>query len=875
MTRAAVERRTLDNGLTVVAEQRGLGPVVFAGIVYGVGSRDERPGLTGISHLLEHMMFKGTEKYGKGDVAALVERNGGELNAFTSEDVTMYYEVFARDRWELALEIEAERMVNLRVDSAELESERAVVLEERVMYLDIPSIELGDELAAAAFRESPYRWPIIGWESDIRAIMRDDLLAHYERFYAPENAALIVVGDVTPQEAFAAAARRFGHIRPRGRVERRIPQEPELKGVLRFALDRSATLPHLQILFRAPELRTRDSEALSLLANVLSGTRTSRLDLALLETSKAGDVQIHYHPKADPSPFTVIVEGDPSVPLDEVEEIVWRELADVTTREVDADELERACNQVEAHQVFAMQSPSNRGFALGWHEAHGDVAYVDEALAKLRSLTPADLLDAAKRYFRPDRCAVARISGPNGAAAGAARAPSRSAMGAAGAFLAPGPRNRRHRTGLAHGPAVQRIALSNGMRVLLQPDRTDPVVSVSLVLHGGSYLDPPGRQGLASLVADVVERGPEGVDFVEFSRRFERLGSHFSLTAGSELVHGEITLLARHAETGLALVADVLERPAFRAEDLEVVRQLALNDLEAREDDLDDVAEELLLRAVSSGHAYAKLPHGTREGLTAATVEDLRRFQPEAFRPDEAFVAIVGDFEEARVLRLLETRFGALPVPGTARPRTPPLVSPGGEHAVVRTRAEKAQAKLCVGGPGLGATDPDRFPAIALNHVLGGSSIRSRLGDEIRDKAGLAYSVSSRLYERSAGGFFVVALGTRPENVKRAVSSVRAEIAKTAEGVTDAELADAKDYLTGSFPLRFTTYGRLARFWTRSAFYGWPEDYLDRYVERVRALTPADLRRVGARLASAARFLAVAGPVSDQLEPVGEAAADD
>lgn len=872
----------LDNGLAVVAERRGLGPVVFAGVVYGVGSRDERPGLTGISHLLEHMMFKGTEKYGKGDVAAIVERNGGELNAFTSEDVTMYYEVFARDRWELALEIEAERMVNLRVDPAELESERQVVLEERVMYLDIPAIELGDEIMAAAFRESPYRWPIIGWESDIQAIGVDDLMAHYERFYAPENASLVVVGDLDPEEAFAAAERRFGAIRARGRVERRIPKEPELKGVLRFALDRPATLPHLQILFRAPELRTRDSEALSLLANILSGTRTSRLDLALLETSKAGDVQVHYHPKADPSPFTVTVEGDPSVDLDEVEEIVWRELSAVTTIDVGDDELERACNQVEAHQVFAMQSPSNRGFALGWHEAHGDVTYVDEALSRLKQLTPKDLREVAERYFRPDRCAVARIAGRAGAKGGAARVPASAAAGqllapasAAGAFLAPGPRGRRHRSGIAHAPAVQRLTLANGMQVALQVDRTDPVVSVSLLFHGGSCLDPPGREGLASLVADVVERGPAGVDFVEFSRRFERLGSHFSLAAGSELVHGDITLLTRHAETGLALVAEVLEQPGLRGADLDIVRQLALNDLEAREDELDDVAEDLLLRGIAAGHPYAKLPHGTREGLEAVTVEDLRRFQPEVFRPDGSHVAIVGDFDEPRIVQLLEQRFGRLSTPGPSRPRTPPFDGPLGERTFVRTRADKSQAKICLGGTGLSATDPDRFPAIALNHVLGGSSIRSRLGDEIRDRGGLAYSVSSRLYERAMGGFFLVSLGTRPENVLRAVASVRAEIAKTVEGVTESELADAKDYLTGSFPLRFTTYGRLARFWTRSAFYGWPEDYLDRYVDRVRALAPADLRRVGGRLSAAARFLSVAGPVGENLEPVTDGAADD
>ena len=304
------------------------------------------------------------------------------------------------------------------------------------------------------------------------------------------------------------------------------------------------------------------------------------------------------------------------------------------------------------------------------------------------------------------------------------------------------------------------------------------------------------------------------------------------------------------------------------------MRQLALNDLEAREDDLDEVAEDLLLRGIAEGHPYAQLAHGTREGLRAVDVDDVRRAAPEAFRPDHAHAAIVGDVDESRVMRLLEERFGRLTTPPRARPPVPPLEGPAGERTSVRTRTEKAQAKICLGGPGLAASDPDRFAQVALNHVLGGSSIRSRLGDEIRDRQGLAYSVASRNYERSAGGFFLVSLGTRPENVRRAVDSVRAEVAKTAEGITPAELADAKDYLTGSFPLRFTTYGRLARFWTRSSFYDWPEDYLDRYVERVRALLPADLVRVGARLARTARFLAVVGPVGEDLEPTGPAGDD-
>jgi zinc protease len=869
-----VRRSVLDNGLTVIAERRGLGRVVFTGIVYRVGSRDERPGLTGISHLLEHMMFKGTERYRKGEVAAIVERNGGQLNAFTSEDVTMYYEVFAADRWKLGLEIEAERMVNLAIDEGELEAEREVVLEERAMYLDIPSVEMSEELIAASFRESPYRWPIIGWESDIRAITHRDMLEHYRRYYAPGNATLVVVGDVEPDEVIAAAAERFGGISGAAPIERRIPREGELARATRILLERRTALPQLQVLFRAPEIRTHDSEAMHLLMQVLSGTRTGRLDLALLETGKAGDVHVQYHAKADPSTVLVAVEGQPGVSLDEVEDIVWREVERLAREDVAEDELERARNQVEAQHVFALQSPSNRGFVLGWHEAHGDVAYADEIVRRLHDLGPADLRTVATAWLQRGRSGTARLvpanGGRGGGAAAAGPVPGLTALRGGLPLHGVACPRRRFRSGVAGVPTVRRHTLGNGLSVMLQPDRTDPVVAVSMLLGAGSTLDPDGREGLALLTADTLERGPRGTDFVEFSRRFERIGSSLSVAAGSEVVHAGTTFLSRHTDRALALLQSALTDPGFREDDLEVVRRLALNDLEAREDDLDDVADDVFFRGVAGDHPYRKLPHGTRAGVEAVRAEDVRAFHAFAYRMDRSYLAVVGSFDEDAVLRRLQEGLGRLPRPDAAAEELPAFPEDAAERVLVTTRPEKGQAKIILGGPGLSATDPDRLAGVAANHVLGGSAIRSRLGDEIRDNRGLAYSVYSRNYHRRRGGVFAVHMGTRPENVRGAVEAIRGELERIAEGVTPAELDDARAYLTGSFPLRFTTYGKLARFWTRAAFYGWPDDHLQTYVPRVRALEAADLKRAAGRLVAGAKLLAVAGPVDGDLEPVAD-----
>jgi zinc protease len=226
----------------------------------------------------------------------------------------------------------------------------------------------------------------------------------------------------------------------------------------------------------------------------------------------------------------------------------------------------------------------------------------------------------------------------------------------------------------------------------------------------------------------------------------------------------------------------------------------------------------------------------------------------------------VGDFDEQSLLTLLERRFGTLPN-GKDAPAPLPPVSPTQEpRTVLRRFLEKGQVKIIIGGTGLSAKDPDRHSAIAWNHVLGSSSIRSRLGDEIRDRMGLAYSVSSRVLERKAGGFFLVHMGTRPENARRAIEAIRFELNRAAQGVGEEELNDAKSYLTGSFPLRFTTYGRLSRFWSRSSYYEWPDNYLDTYVERVSALTREDLARAASRIVPFARVLCACGPLPANLD---------
>src|SRR5438445_259667 len=244
---ADVLEARLENGLKLLIQPSHHAPVVSTWIWYRVGSRNEQTGITGVSHWVEHMLFKGTEQMAKGDVFRLTARHGGHNNAFTSEDFTCYFETVPAVAWELALDIEADRMVNSRFDADEVESERTVILAERQGSENNPSFQLSEELGAAAFRVHPYRWPVIGHSCDLRSISRDDLYQHYRSYYAPGNAVLVIAGDVDPEAALAAVQARFGSLEPRPAPPPVTAVEPPQWGERRVMVRRPGSVPYLQM----------------------------------------------------------------------------------------------------------------------------------------------------------------------------------------------------------------------------------------------------------------------------------------------------------------------------------------------------------------------------------------------------------------------------------------------------------------------------------------------------------------------------------------------------------------------------------------------------------------------------------------------------
>jgi len=402
----AVVAATLDNGLRVLLLEDRRSPIVTVQMWYRVGSRNETRGATGIAHFLEHLMFRGTAKHGPGVFARTVERNGGQDNAFTSQDVTSYYVNLAADRLDLVLELEADRMHNLRLDPKIIASEREVVIEERrTRTEDDPGGALGEEVSATAFRAHPYGQPIIGWTVDLTRVTPEEIGAFYRTYYVPNNALLVAVGDFKADETLAMVKTAFGSI-PRGATPPPVlAVEPPQNSERRVTVQRPAQLPIVYLGYPVPNQTSPDAAALEVLSVVLSGGRASRLYRDLVHERQlaleAGGDYSYF--SLDPNLFWFWATPLPGQTAETLEKELLAHMERLKREPVSEVELTRAKNQVEASFVFQDDSIHRRAGLLARFELIGGYALKDSYLASIRAVTAADLQRVAGAYFQDEK----------------------------------------------------------------------------------------------------------------------------------------------------------------------------------------------------------------------------------------------------------------------------------------------------------------------------------------------------------------------------------------------------------------------------------------------------------------------------------------
>lgn len=417
----AIENLTtanLSNGLPVLIKESHVAPVASFWIFYRVGSRNELPGMTGISHWVEHMLFKGTERFPSGEFDKAIARAGGMANGMTSQDWTTYFETLPADRIDLALAFEADRMVNTVIDADEVDAERTVILSEREGSENSYFYLLTEEVQAAAFRVHSYHNPIIGWKTDLHQITRDDLQQHYQRYYAPNNAVIVMVGDINPATMIDKLETNFGKL-PTGQpippMRLREPEQLAERRILLRGSDHTAYYIHA---FPGVAADHPDFFALTVLDAILGGAkgmgifggggnnRSNRLYRALVDTELAVAVGSGFRPSIDPDLFSFYATLAPGITHEQIEAAIWRELEKVQSEGVHARELEKAIKQTKAQFAYSSESVTHQGYWLGFSQVVASLAWLDNWLEQLTAVSAEDVQRVAQKYFTPNRQTV-------------------------------------------------------------------------------------------------------------------------------------------------------------------------------------------------------------------------------------------------------------------------------------------------------------------------------------------------------------------------------------------------------------------------------------------------------------------------------------
>jgi zinc protease len=403
-----VKTTTLPNGLKVLVLENHKAPVATFHIFYRVGSRNEQTGKTGLAHLLEHLMFRGTKKYKPEEIDHIIEENGGDLNAETSEDFTEYFENINRDHLDVPISLEADRMANFEPKG--FDSEKAVVMEERRMRTEDNPADALDELSRAqAYIEHPYHWPTVGWMHDIQGLTLDDALAFHAIYYSPQNALIVTVGDFDADKVIKQITEQFGSIKNGPKPPPFDQIEPPQQGERRVILRHAANLPSFEESFHVPNIKSPDAYALEVLSEVLADGKSSRLyrDLVIEKRMVVGTSAGSNMLSFDPPLFTFSAQMRPGVKTDDVLAEVDRQIAELRDKPVTADELQKAKNLEQAEFVYGQDSIFNQAMQLGVYELLGDYKMIDQYLPSIDKVTAADVQRVAQKYLIKDNRTVA------------------------------------------------------------------------------------------------------------------------------------------------------------------------------------------------------------------------------------------------------------------------------------------------------------------------------------------------------------------------------------------------------------------------------------------------------------------------------------
>lgn len=833
----------LDNGLEVVLEENHAAPVVAFQAWVKVGSADEPAELAGIAHVFEHMLFKGTKKRGVGQIAREVESAGGEINAWTSHDETVYHLVLASQFFDTGLDILADTLMNSSFDADELERERKVVLEEIKQGMDDPERQAGLGLFQAVFDAHPYGRPIIGNETTVRKLRREDILSFFAKHYVGSNVTLVVVGDFDAKVAQAKIKTAFAGMVEGVPVGPR-PEQPEQAALRVQGISRDVKEAQVLLGFRTPAIDDPNIATLDLLAVLLGQGDSSRLNLEVVRNRQLATTTSAYLFSArDPGAFVVGISLAPGR-IEEALRATLEQVHRLSLEDIPADELAKAKTILESDRVYDRETVQGYARKLGFFAAiAGDPNFEERYLAALQKVTVADVRAVAAKYLRTTNLSI-YVQAPDRRASAEktdkllARLRSAAESAEAKATM----RFARASAAASEVDRVFRYVFPSGLKLLVLRDTSVPIVALRATWVGGLRFEDARSNGISNMLAALLVRGTKTRTAEQIIHEVEGMAGALNGYSGRNSLGMQAEFLSRHFERGFDLVADCLLNASFSEDELEKERRIVLDDIRAQEDNLGQVAFRLFHGAIWQKHPYRMDPIGTPETVAALTRRKLINYFRQRYKTSNLTIAVVGDVDPVRVKAKVAAVLGDSAEPMVEKPIIPAEPNRTEPTQVFKFMA-KEQAHLVLGFQGVGFSNADRFPLEVLAYVLSGQG--GRLFTEIREKRALAYRVSAFSVEGIDPGYFAVYLASSPENLDEAVKVVRRELKDVADqGITADELARAQRYLIGVHAIGLQRKSALAAALAFHEAYGQGWKTYRQYGDSISKVTVGDVSRV-------------------------------
>ena len=834
---------TLPSGLGVLLREMRTAPVVEVQVWARVGAADERPGEEGLAHFHEHMLFKGTERRGVGEIAGAIEGAGGRINAYTSYDTTVYHATLPASELAAGIDVLADAVQHSVFDPAEIEREVEVVLEEIRRSDDSPHHVLADGVFATAFREHPYRSPILGSSASVRSFTHEKVRAFFERWYAAENFTVVLTGDLQPDVALAAVERSFADVR-RGGARSARKAEPVQREIRTLLIRRPFERACLELGWPAISFAHPDAPLLDLLAFVLGEGESSRLARQVKDRARLGDrLDASCWTPCDPGLFGVSADLEPGEALALVEAVA-REIETLRHEPVTQFELDKARVNFLASESWERESVSGIARKLGsFHVIAGDFALEERYLDAIRRARPADLLRVAREWLSEERATVAAVI-PETAEPGLA-APELGAALASGMAAA---RRRFARPARAETRSdVHSYALENGVQLHVVRRPEVPVVAMRAAVLGGQLAETAATAGIGSFLASMWLRGTSGRSAADVAREVESLAADLDGFSGRNSTGMTLEVTSDRVGPALDLFAEALLEPAFAEEEIDKERDDTLAAIHRREDQLGARVFDLFGDTHYRTHPYRLPIGGTVAAIEAIDRDALLAHHALLVHPRHLVVGFVGDLDPDDAAAELGKRLAALRAPDTIPWSAPPAEPPPAEPRTAELRKDRSQAHLAIGFRGLALADPDREALEVLTQVLSGES--GRLFLDLRDRRSLAYSVSALNVEGVAPGFFAVYIATAPDKLEEARRGLLEQLeAVLASPLSDADLDRARRSLIGSFAIDQQRAAIRASHLSLDALYGLGPDADRRFAARVGSVSREDVLRVARRV---------------------------